>query len=65
MFFMRIPIDAAFLDRDLKVVKAVHAIAPWRVTPLYRSARSVLELPAGTLAASGTQEGDQLSFTGG
>jgi uncharacterized membrane protein (UPF0127 family) len=61
-FFMRIPIDCAFLDRDLKVVKAVHAIVPWRATPPYRGARSVLELPAGTLAASGTLEGDQLSI---
>jgi uncharacterized membrane protein (UPF0127 family) len=61
-FFMRIPIDAAFLDAEGVIVKQFHALPPWRTTAIYRRARSVLELPAGTLAASGTQEGDLLSF---
>jgi uncharacterized membrane protein (UPF0127 family) len=59
-FFMRIPIDVLFLDRSLKVVKALPAIPPWRATKVYFGAHSVLELPAGTIAGSGTQEGDQL-----
>jgi uncharacterized membrane protein (UPF0127 family) len=59
-FFMRIPIDVLFLDRSLKVVKALAAIPPWRATKVYFAAHSVLELPAGTIAGSGTQEGDQL-----
>ena len=61
-FFMRIPIDVLLLDRDLRVVKAFHALVPWRMTLIYRKARTVLELPAGTLAASQTAEGDQLDF---
>jgi len=59
-FFMRIPIDVAFLDADGVIVKQFLALPPWRGTSLYFRARSVLELPAGTLAASGTQEGDRL-----
>lgn len=62
MFFMRFPIDAVFLSKELRVVKVVHAIPPWRVTGLYRDARSVLELPAGIAEASGTTAGDQLRF---
>ncbi len=62
MFFMRFPIDALFLDRDGTVVRLFPALAPWRVTSLYPQAHSVLELPAGVAAASGTQEGDRLSF---
>src|SRR5688500_14878017 len=62
MFFMRFAIDAVLLDRDLQVVKIVHAIPPWRVTSVYRSARSVLELPAGVAQATGMQEGDRLRF---
>lgn len=62
MFFMKFPIDAVFLDRDLKVVKILHAILPWRVSGIYSHARSVLELPAGTAKASDTQEGDVLRF---
>lgn len=61
-FFMRIPIDALFLDKELKVVDICHAMPPWKVSRVYFGARSVLELPAGTAAASGTQAGDVLSF---
>ncbi|MCY1080804.1 DUF192 domain-containing protein [Archangium lansingense] len=61
-FFMRIPIDVAFLDRDGVIVKQFLALPPWRATSVYFQAKSVLELPAGALQASGTQEGDRLVF---
>ncbi|SET23262.1 DUF192 domain-containing protein [Stigmatella erecta] len=64
-FFMRIPIDVAFLDPEGTVVKQLLAMPPWRVSSLVFKAHSVLELPAGTLAASGTQEGDRLAFEPG
>jgi uncharacterized membrane protein (UPF0127 family) len=57
---MRIPIDAAFLDAEGVIVKQFHALAPWRATATSRRVRAVLELPAGVLAASGSQEGDRL-----
>ncbi len=61
-FFMRIPIDVAFLDPDGVIVKQFSALPPWRATSVYFHAKSVLELPAGTLLASGTREGDRLAF---
>ena len=61
-FFMRIPIDAVFLDKQLKVVKVCSAMVPWRISSIYFGAHSVLELPSGTSLASGTVEGDQLVF---
>jgi uncharacterized membrane protein (UPF0127 family) len=61
-FFMRIAIDALFLDRATKVVKVFAALPPWRATSVYFNAHSVLELPSGTVAASGTSEGDQLEL---
>jgi uncharacterized membrane protein (UPF0127 family) len=61
-FFMRIPIDVAFLDRDGLIIKQIPAMPPWRVSSVYFKAHSVLELPAGTLSASETQEGDRLTF---
>lgn len=64
-FFMRIPIDALFLDATGKVVKVLGAFPPWRLSALYFGAHSVLELPAGVASASGTVEGDQLEFTHG
>lgn len=61
-FFMRIPIDAVFLDASRQVVDVCPAMAPWRMSRVYFGARSVLELPAGTAAASLTQPGDRLEF---
>lgn len=61
-FFMRIPIDALFLDAQGAVVRLLPALPPWRITGLYFGARSVLELPAGTASGSGTLEGDRLRF---
>ncbi|MBX7115594.1 MAG: DUF192 domain-containing protein [Myxococcaceae bacterium] len=61
-FFMRLPIDVAFLDAARKVVQIYPALPPWRVSGIHFSAQSVLELPAGVLAASGTQVGDTLAF---
>ncbi len=62
-FFMKIPIDVLFLDASQRVVGVAHALAPWRVSQVYFGAKSVLELPAGTAAATLTQAGDALEFT--
>jgi uncharacterized protein len=59
MAFMRFPIDAVFLGRDLTVLKVVRDLAPWRMASK-RRAHSVLELPAGTCARHGLVEGDRL-----
>ena len=61
MFFMRFPIDVVFLDKQKRVVKIAANLKPWRLAGSFR-AKSVLELPAGTAARSGTQVGDQLEL---
>jgi hypothetical protein len=58
MFFMKFAIDVVFLDDDLKVVRAISNIKPWRVTRVYSKATSVLELPVGVVARTGTAPGD-------
>ncbi len=60
MFFMRFPLDVAFLDREGRVVRAYHGIRPWRVSRIVRGARTAIELPAGTLAAAGVERGTVL-----
>jgi uncharacterized membrane protein (UPF0127 family) len=45
-FFMRFPIDAVFLDRDLVVRKVTPFVMPWRLA-FARRAHGVLELAAG------------------
>ena len=60
-FFMKFAIDLVYLDRNKKVRKVRHRMVPWRVSACL-SAHSILELPAGAVAASGTQKGDQLEI---
>ena len=60
MWFMRFPIDAIFIDRDRRVVRTAERLAPWVFSVGARGARDVLELPAGTVARTGTQAGDEL-----
>ena len=60
-FFMRFPIDAVFLDRNLVVVGVHDAIEPWR-TASQRGAKAVLELPAGESSRRGLSVGDQLTL---
>ena len=59
MFFMRFPIDAVFLDRELYVLRVAAGLKPWRVASK-RGAKAVLELPAGRCAHVGLGEGDRL-----
>ena len=58
-FFMKFAIDLVYLDRNKKVRKVRHRMVPWRISACL-TAHSILELPAGTVAASATQVGDQL-----
>lgn len=62
-FFMKVPIDALFLDRERIVVSVYHALRPWRMSRFHPRAHSVLELPAGTALASRTEAGDRLEFS--
>ena len=60
-FFMKFAIDLVYLDRKHKVRKVRHRMVPWRVSACL-TAHSILELPAGTVEATGTQPGDQLEI---
>ncbi|MDD5656338.1 MAG: DUF192 domain-containing protein [Elusimicrobia bacterium] len=60
-FFMRFPIDVVFLDRQLKAVRVIENLKPWRLSPWVFRARSVLELPGGSLKGS-VQAGDRLEI---
>ena len=60
-FFMKFAIDLVYLDRNKKVRKVRHRMVAWRLSACL-SAHSILELPAGAVAASGTEAGDQLEM---
>jgi len=62
MMFMRFPIDVIFMDRDFVVVKILHSLEPWRISPVVRGACQVVELMAGTASNKGIKTGDKLSI---
>ena len=61
-FFMRFPIDVLFIDKDSRIIKTISSLKPFRLTCIYFNAAFVIELPAGTLEFSSTQEKDILIF---
>ena len=73
MMFMRFPIDAVFLTRPkpdqdgAQAVVSVHrGLRTWTgLVPFVRGAYGVLELPVGTIEASGTAVGDLVAIEDG
>ena len=59
---MPFPIDVAYLDADYRVVYMYQNMRPFRVGKVKWRAKSVLELPAGTIDESRTEVGDFLQF---
>jgi uncharacterized membrane protein (UPF0127 family) len=68
MMFMRFPIDAVFVGRagadGRRAVVSVHrGLRTWTgLVPLVRGAHGVLELPLGTIEATGTAVGDEVEL---
>ncbi|MDB5074310.1 MAG: hypothetical protein JWO42_489 [Chloroflexi bacterium] len=62
MFFMRFPLDIVHADKEGKVLRILHGIKPWRLGPMVKKCRMVIELPAGSVAKSGTELGDVLEL---
>jgi uncharacterized membrane protein (UPF0127 family) len=61
-WFMRFPIDAVFLDRELHVVGVTPGLKPWRWARR-AGARAVLELGAGEADRVGVQPGERLTLS--
>ena len=61
-FWMLFAIDVIFLDRELRIVKLVENMRPFRVTSPQLAARSVLEMSAHTISRASLKIGDQLEI---
>ncbi len=57
---MQFPIDLIYLDRKHRVKKIRRNVLPWRVS-VCLFAHSVIELPVGTVRATGTKLGDKIT----
>lgn len=62
MFFMKFPIDALFLDGNLRVVRVVSHLRPWSLVWPVKGACSCVELPSGTVAEWGIGPGVELGM---
>lgn len=62
MFGMRYAIDVVFLDDARRVVGLTESLAPWRISPLVKTATSVLELPPGTIGRHALREGQVVTI---
>jgi protein-S-isoprenylcysteine O-methyltransferase Ste14/uncharacterized membrane protein (UPF0127 family) len=60
MIGMRYPLDVVFLDDGYRVVSTEPGLRPNRISRNVRTARSVVELPAGAIERLGIKEGARL-----
>jgi len=61
-FFMRMPIDVIFLDRENTVVRICEALPPWRPCIMAPHAVAVIEMASGAVRLTGTEPGDRLDL---
>lgn len=62
--FMRFPIDAVFLDAEMRVVKIVSNLGSWRIATC-RGAKGVVEVAGGECVRQNLAVGEKLSLGGG
>jgi uncharacterized protein len=62
MVGMRFPLDILHLDKAGRVVRALPDLRPGQLGPLVWRSHLAIELPAGTIAATGTEVGDQVEL---
>jgi uncharacterized membrane protein (UPF0127 family) len=60
-WFMKFAIDIAFVARDGRVLKTRDTVRPWRMTGAF-GGYAVIEMKAGSFAASDTVRGDVLEI---
>ncbi len=63
MFGVRFALDVVFISEQGGVVATYPELKPWRRSAIHGSALHALEVPPGTIRATGTATGDQLSWT--
>ena len=61
--FMSFPIDVLYLSADHTVVHLEENLQPWRFAPVRLNAKTVLEVPAGTVRATDTVVGDSIELS--
>lgn len=63
MWGVRFPLDVVYLDAGGRVLKVLESLRPWAAPGRVSDGRYVLEVPVGTIEATGTTVGDICSWT--
>jgi len=61
-FWMSFDLDVLFLDDKGRVLEVIRSLRPWRRGKKVQGARYVLGIPVGTVDASDTRVGDELTW---
>lgn len=61
-FGMGFAVDVVFLSEEGRVLDVRRGLRPWRAARGKRGTRYVLEIPSGTIDATSTRVGDELSW---
>ena len=61
-WFMRVPIDLAFVDASRRVVKVFHGVMPWRFVRGGPGSDAVVEMQAGSIRSLEIKIGDKLEW---
>jgi len=61
-FFMRFPIDVAFLDKEGRVVSIVKNMAAWKLASCIFNGYMTLEMPIGSIERYEIEIGDLIRF---
>lgn len=61
-YFVRFPLDLVFLDKNMKVIKLVKNLKPFRISPIVWSAKHVLEMPTNSIKKFSINVGDEINL---
>jgi uncharacterized protein len=61
-FFMKFPLDVLYIDKNNQVVKVSLNIPPGKMEKVVRKAKSVIEMPAGSIDTESVEVGDQIQI---
>lgn len=62
MLGMKFPLDVLYLDRAGTVLRVLPELRPGQLGPVVWRSHLAVELPAGTIAATGTAPGDRVAL---
>jgi len=61
-FWMRFPLDVIFLESENRIIRIFYSLKPFRITPVIKNSKRVLEIKSGMALELGLAVNDFLQF---